>query len=81
MNRLKTAELLPPKKILKQLYDFALRTDLQSIIAHLDQMNASPTGHPRFVKKIRGFADQYQFDLILKYVGECLLEEVKQQEE
>ncbi|MDY0094679.1 MAG: hybrid sensor histidine kinase/response regulator [Candidatus Vecturithrix sp.] len=80
VEQTETAEPLPPNKILKQLYDFALRTDLQSIIAHLDQMNASPTEYPRFVKKIRGFSDQYQFDLILKYVGECLLEEVKQQE-
>lgn len=75
----KTPEPAPPQRVLKRLYDFALRTDIQSFVDQLNQMNTLPVQYPRFIKKIKGFADEYRFDLILKYIGERLLKETEQQ--
>lgn len=75
-----TAESVPSQKILKQLYDFALRTDIQNFVEQLNQMNTLQVQYPQFMKKIKRFADEYRFDLILTYVGECLLEKTEQQE-
>ncbi|GAK58485.1 two-component hybrid sensor and regulator [Candidatus Vecturithrix granuli] len=76
----KTSEPAPPQKILKRLYDFALRTDIQNFVDQLNQMNTLQVQYPQFVKKIKGFVDEYRFDLILKYIGEFLLEKEEQQE-
>ena len=72
-----TPEPAPPQKILKRLYDLALKTDIQNLVDQLEQMRALPVQYPRFIEKVKGFADEYQFDQILKYVGKYLLKETE----
>lgn len=60
--------MLPPDDVIEVLYELAATADTQSIVEHLDRLEASDAKYQAFAVKLRRFINDFRIDLLQTFL-------------